>query len=319
MRELLIVLGSVAILAGLEALYFAYRWVADRREADLRRRLRALGKGSTLDATLLRRGRLAASPGLARTLGVLPGSRRLEALLEQADAPLTVAQLLALSAAMAAGAFGLGVALRTGILAPLFPLLAVFVPLLVLMVKRSRRSRRLSEQLPESLDMMSRSLRAGHSLPASFQVVAGEMPQPIAVEFARAYEEQKLGRSLEEAVIQMAGRAPGNGDLQIFAVSTVIQRETGGNLAEILDKIAGTIRERYKFYGKLRALTAEGRASGVVLGALPIGVVLMLSIMNPEYLKKLFDNPVGNGILAFGIVSWLIGLGWIWKLTKMEI
>jgi tight adherence protein B len=318
-REILIVLGSVALLALLEALYFVYRWFADRREAELRRRLRALGQENALDSRLLRRGRLAASPALARTLRALPGGERLEALLEQSDAPLTGAQLLAACGASAGAGFGLAIALRVGVLGWLFPSVAALLPIVVLMTRRSRRSQRLSEQLPEALDMMSRSLRAGHALPASFQVVAGEMPQPIAIEFARAYEEQKLGLSLEQTVVQMAGRAPRNGDLQIFAVSTVIQRETGGNLAEILDKIAGTIRERYKFYGKLRALTAEGRASGVVLGALPIAVIMMLSAMNPEYLRKLFDNPTGNAIFAFAIVSWSVGLLWIWKLTKLEI
>lgn len=319
MREILIVLASVALLALLEALYFVYRWVADRREAELRRRLRALGKERALDPRLLRRGRLAASPALARTLRALPGSERLEALLEQSDAPLTGAQLLAACGASAGAGLGLAGAFGAGMIGLLFPIVAALLPVAVLMSRRARRSRKLSEQLPEALDMMSRSLRAGHALPASFQVVAGEMPQPIAIEFARAYEEQKLGLSLEQTVVQMAGRAPRNGDLQIFAVSTVIQRETGGNLAEILDKIAGTIRERYKFYGKLRALTAEGRASGVVLGVLPIAVIMMLSVMNPMYLRKLFDNPTGNAILAFAILSWSVGLLWIWKLTKLEI
>jgi tight adherence protein B len=319
MREVLIVLGSVALLALLEACYFVYRWYSDRRDAELRRRLRALGKGGELDSRLLRRGRLAGSAGLARTLAAVPGTARLEALLEQADAPLSVAQLISACAAIAAAGFGFAITMRAGVAAPLFPVLGGLAPILFLLARRSKRSHRLSEQLPEALDMMSRSLRAGHSLPSSFQVVAGEMPQPIAIEFARAYEEQKLGRSIEDAVVQMAGRAPGNGDFQIFAVSTVIQRETGGNLAEILDKIAGTIRERYKFYGKLRALTAEGRASGLVLGALPIGVILMLSVMNPNYLGRLFDNPIGNKILAFAVVSWCAGLGWIWKLTKLEV
>ncbi|HEX9052690.1 MAG TPA: type II secretion system F family protein, partial [Anaeromyxobacter sp.] len=193
------------------------------------------------------------------------------------------------------------------------------LPVLLLLARRSRRSRRLSEQLPEALDMMSRSLRAGHALPSAFQVVAGEMPQPIAIEFARAFEEQKLGLSLEQAVVQMSARAPGNGDLKIFAVSAVIQRETGGNLAEILDKIAGTIRERYKFYGKLRALTAEGRASGLVLGALPIGVGALLSTTNPAYFGKLLDNAKGQTILAVAAALWLLGVFSLHRLTKLEL
>ncbi|HYG68202.1 MAG TPA: type II secretion system protein, partial [Anaeromyxobacteraceae bacterium] len=151
MRELLVVLGSIAVLAVLEALYFAYRWFADRREADLRRRLRTIGNGGALDSTLLRRGRIAASPGLARTLRAFPQVRRLETLLEQADAPLTVAQLLSTCAAGAAAGFGVALGLRVGLVAPLFPAIGALLPIALLLAKRSRRSQRLSEQLPEAL------------------------------------------------------------------------------------------------------------------------------------------------------------------------
>jgi tight adherence protein B len=320
MRNVLVVLGSVAVLAALEAAYFALRWLADRRTADLRRRLRAIGKEGALDSVLLRRGRLAATPGLARAVRIVPGATRLEALIEQADAPLSVAQLLAASVAAAGAGLAAAAVLRIGLVGVLLlPAVGALAPILVLLVRRARRSQRLSEQLPEALDMMSRSLRAGHALPSAFQVVAGEMPEPIAIEFARAFEEQKLGLSLEQAVVQMSARAPGNGDLKIFAVSAVIQRETGGNLAEILDKIATTIRERYKFFGKLRAMTAEGKASGLVLGLLPIGVSLLISMTNPAYLSRLFDNPKGQAILAVAIGLWLAGVFSIHRLTKMEI
>ncbi len=117
----------------------------------------------------------------------------------------------------------------------------------------------------------------------------------------------------------MSCRAPGNGDLKIFAVSAIIQRETGGNLAEILEKIAGTIRERYRFFGKLRSLTAEGRVSGIILAALPIGVSLLISITNRGYFVRLFDNEKGQTILAFGITAWLAGIFWLIRLAKMEI
>ncbi len=320
MRLALIILGSIAVLAALETVYFTLRWFADRRSAELRRRLRAVGREGLLDSVLLRRGRLASSPGLAQVLRVVPGATRLEALLEQADVPLTAAQVIVWSAAAAAAALTGALVLRmsrAGV--AVLPLLAAAIPTAALAVRRSRRSGRLSEQLPEALDMMARSLRAGHALPASFQLVAGEMPQPISIEFARAFEEQKLGRSLEQSVAEMSARAPGNGDLKIFAVSTVIQRETGGNLAEILEQIGGTIRERYKFFGKVKALTAEGRVSGVILGALPIGVSFLISILNPHYLGRLVDNPRGQGILLFAVVSWIVGIIWLHRLTKVDL
>ncbi len=320
MRQALIAAVAVALLAALEAAYFFARWISDRRAAELQRRLQAIGRAGTLDSTLLRRGRLGATPAMARLVAAVPGARRLEALLEQADAPLTVAQLLATSILLGIAALGAAALVRSEALVTLaLPLSALWLPTLGLLVRRSRRSQKLSEQLPEALDMMARSLRAGHALPAAFQVVAGEMPQPISVEFARAFEEQKLGRSLEEAVQQMSGRAPGNGDLKIFAVSAVIQRETGGNLAEILEKIAATIRERFRFFGKLRSLTAEGRVSGIILGALPIGVALLISMTNRGYFSRLFDNDKGHAILMFAVVAWLAGIFWIVRLAKMEI
>src|SRR6266545_937177 len=282
MRQALVAAGAVALLAALEAAYFFARWISDRRAAELKRRLQAIGRPGALDSTLLRRGRLAATLGMARFVAAVPGARRLEALLEQADAPFTAAQLLATSLVLGVAVLGAAAVTRADLLVTVaLPLGAASLPTLGLLVRRSRRSHKLSEQLPEALDMMSRSLKAGHALPAAFQVVAGEMPQPISIEFARAFEEQKLGRSLEDAVQQMSARAPGNGDLKIFAVSTVIQRETGGSLAEILGKIAETIRERYRFFGKLRSLTAEGRVSGFILGVLPIGVSFLISTTNP--------------------------------------
>jgi tight adherence protein B len=201
--------------------------------------------------------------------------------------------------------------------AALVPLGAA-IPILQLRISAARRSRALSAQLPDALDTMSRSLRAGHAISAAFQVVASEMPPPIAIEFARAYEEQRLGLSVDAAVQQIAARAPRNGDLQIFAVSIVIQRETGGNLAEILGNIASTVRERFKFKGKLAALTAEGRASALVLAVLPIGVALLVSVLNPGYLTPLWTTPPGRVILVYAIISWFAGLAWLRKMSNLE-
>jgi tight adherence protein B len=145
------------------------------------------------------------------------------------------------------------------------------------------------------------------------------MPDPASVEFARAFEEQRLGLSFDEAVRRMAARSPSNGDVKIFAISAVIQRETGGNLAEILDKIAATIRERYRFHGKVRALTAEGRASAVVVGALPFLVFVILSIVNPKYMGQLFVDPLGNAILAAGAACWIVGQLAMFRLSKVEV
>jgi tight adherence protein B len=317
-RDGVLIIASLALFAALEALLYAVHHSRDRRAAELRRRLQAVGKSATLGPDLLKRARIANDPRVAELVAKLPLAAAAEELLDQAGTSWTVARLyLSSLGAFVTGAV-LGLVLRLGPAALLAGMVAAAAPAIFLRMTAERRSRLLSEQLPDALDTMARSLRAGHAISSAFQVVASEMPQPIALEFARAYEEQRLGLSADAAVRQISERAPRNGDLQIFAVSVAIQRETGGNLAEILGNIAGTVRERFKFKGKLRALTAEARGSTMVLGALPIGVAALVSIMNPGYLTPLASTPQGRGILVYAVVSWLFGLAWLKKMSNLQ-
>ncbi|MES1172067.1 MAG: type II secretion system F family protein, partial [Bacteroidota bacterium] len=196
--------------------------------------------------------------------------------------------------------------------------LGLFLPFAYVNFIRKRRSRKLSEQLPDALDMMARSLRAGHALPSSFKLVSTEMPSPINIEFARAFEEQNLGMPFERAVAQMTKRAPDNRDLKIFAVSVIVQKETGGNLVEIVEKIAETIRARYRFYGKLSTLTAEGRMSSYILAALPILSGIFLAFSNPTYSSLLVTDPLGHLALGYAGATWIVGLLWMRRMTKVE-
>ncbi len=321
MRELLIVLFCLVAIAALEGTRQLLRWSKDRRRGELQRRLQSVVGDPVTGAstTLLRKGKFAANPALDALLRSLPLGTRAEKLLEQADSRLTVAQLFGATALAGCAGLTAGAVLRLGLgIGALLAMAGMIVPYLLLVISGVKRSNKLSEQLPEALEMMSRSLRAGHALTSAFEVVATEMPEPVSIEFGRAFESQRLGLPVDQAIVQMTYRAPGNRDLKIFAVSTVIQRETGGNLAEILGNIAETIRARYRFYGKLRALTAEGRASAVVLGALPVVVALLLRIMNPKYFAVLV-TPTGKLIVAFAIVIWLVGVTWLVSLTKVDI
>ncbi len=319
MRELVAALLAVALVGLLEALYFLWRYLRQRRSDEIRRRLKALQDGEVRGGTvLLRPGRLAGNPLLDELLRNIPWALRLEALLEQADLSLTVLQLLSYCFGLAGFFALLGAAFAGAVAAVSLALIAFVVPLLLVLSARSRRSNKISEQLPDALEMMARALRAGHAISGSFQFVATEMPSPINIEFGRAYEEQRLGRTVEQSVVRMTGRVPNNGDLKIFAVSVIVQKETGGNLTEILENIANTIRARFRFYGKLRALTAEGRMSGMVLAALPLLMVAFLAISNPTYLNALFTTTIGNAFLAYAIGSWLLGLLWMFRLTKVE-
>jgi tight adherence protein B len=309
----------VASFAAAEAIYYLISYFGERRQADLRRRLRQVGVQSESAGALLRASRLARSEQISRMLASNRIFLSLEKLLMQSDVEWTVAALLAYSIVGAFIGLSLGALVRSAAAGVLCLAVGGVVPLLVVMRSRDKRGKEISRQLPEALDMIVRSLRAGHALPTSIKLAAHELPTPIATEFGRAYEETVLGESLEQAVLNTAERVPGNLDLRIFAVALVITKQTGGNLAEMLEKIGTTIRERYKFYGHLRSLTAEGRMSGVILGALPWVVLVAVWLTRRKYLEEFWADPLGKWMAAFGVLQWVVGVVWMKRMTKVEV
>jgi tight adherence protein B len=322
LKILLIGVIAFTAVAVLEALAHTMRFLSDKKRDELKRRLSALGSsdsGGAVVSGLLRRGKLSGSPGMDAFLRSVRLSARLEALLEQTELEMTVAQLLAMCLA------GVVLGLLVGFIADagfmIFVLMALFgfCPIFFVMWKRTQRTNRLSEQLPDALEMMARSLRAGHALSSSFKMVAVEMPTPVSIEFGRAFEAQELGLPFERAVADMTRRAPSNQDLKIFALSVIVQKETGGNLVEIIEKIADTVRQRYKFQGKLRGLTAEGRMSAYVVGGLPFFSLGFMMTCNRAYVMPLFRTQVGHYVLGFAVVMWTLGFTIIKKMTKVKI
>jgi tight adherence protein B len=319
MTKFLIGVSVLALVALFEGLYHAFNFFAERRREDLKRRLHALTQGKDRGPSLLRRSTRSSLPFLDELLRDAPLLPRLETLIEQAEAGTTVVRHLVTSALVGAAIGLVGLVLRGPAVGASFLVLASCIPTVALLIRRQQRSQKLSEQLPNALDMMARSLRAGHALTASFKLVATEMPGPINLEFARAYEEQNLGMSFERAALQMTTRAPFNRDLKIFAVSVIVQKQTGGNLVEILEKLAETIRGRYQFYGKLSALAAEGKMSGVVLGALPVVTGLVIAFVNPKYATALVAEPMGRMFLMYAVGSWFVGLLWLRQMGKVQL
>jgi tight adherence protein B len=183
---------------------------------------------------------------------------------------------------------------------------------------RKRRLGKFGDQLPQAMDLMSQALRAGQSLPAGIQLVGEQMEAPLGPEFRRSFEEQNLGVGLTDTLLDMADRIP-NLDLRFLVTAVVLQRQTGGDLAEILDKIGHLCRERMQIKGQIQALTGEGRISGVVLLALPpvlFGVMLKL---NYEYSMLLFNEPMGNQMLAGALVMQVVGAIWINKIITIKV
>lgn len=243
----------------------------------------------------------------------------LRKMLDQAGLSWSPTQFLMLSLILGAVSTGACVAFRAPIwTVPLAGLSAASAPLLLIIFKRKRRLSKFGAQLPEALELISRALRAGHSLGAGFNLVGDEMAEPIRSEFARCYEEQNLGVPLEDAIQSMTVRVP-NLDLKFFATAITLQRQTGGDLAEILDKIGHLIRERFKIFGQIQALTGEGRLSGVVLLALPPVLFLVMYKLNADYVMVLFRDEIGKKMLAFAIVMQVIGAYVIKKIINIKV
>ncbi len=196
---------------------------------------------------------------------------------------------------------------------------AVFVlPLLVLVVKRKRRINRLMEQLPDVFELISQALRAGHALASGIHLVSEQMPDPAGTEFARVYQEQNLGIRIEKALKNMADRIDIL-DFRFFVTAVQIQRQTGGDLAEVLDKIGTVIRDRIHLFGQVKALTAEGRLSGWTLLALPMLVFVAETQVNPDYAGMLIYDETGRMMLFAAIVMQLMGMAMIRKIVNIKV
>jgi tight adherence protein B len=239
--------------------------------------------------------------------------------LDQADSPITVSKFLLISGVLAGAGALLGMLVRVPMM--FLPLIAITfgaLPLFWLYLRRRRRLARFAKQLPEALELISRALRAGHSLASGFNLVAEEMGEPICREFSRAYEGQNLGKPLDEALEEMTDRVP-NLDLRFFATAVILQRQTGGDLAEILDKIGYIVRERFKIWGQVQALTGEGRLSGLVLLALPPALFVAMWRLNPDYCMMLFTDPMGHQMLAVAVALQVVGALVIRKIVNIKV
>ncbi|OWK41639.1 type II secretion system F family protein [Fimbriiglobus ruber] len=238
--------------------------------------------------------------------------------IEQADANIKPGALFGIGLVGAVVLGLVGAWMVNPYVAPVTALGGLTAPFIWLFMKRTSRLKNFAAQLPDAMELVARALRAGHSLAAGMHVVADEMPAPVSKEFGRVYEEQNLGIPLEEALKNMCDRVP-NLDLKFFVTSVAIQRQTGGDLAEILDRIGYVIRERFKILGQVKALTAEGRLSGIVLVALPIGLFLLMLWMKPDYVALLWKDPIGVKMSIGAVVLMLIGSYSIKKIIDIKV
>lgn len=253
---------------------------------------------------------------------VLAKSRRGSAfgrLIEQAGLQVSASSVLLASIALGAvGATGLGVAIRQPWAMLAGAVVGCAAPPLYLRYRRSARLARFEEQFPEALDLMSRALRAGHALTTAMSMVADEAPHPVGQEFRRSFDEQNFGLPLKDALNNLAERMPLL-DVRFFVTAVLIQRETGGNLSEILENLAHVVRERFKILRQVRVYTAHGRLTGYVLMGLPAALAIVLSFINPEHMNLLFREPMGQTMLTGAIVLQIIGYVWVKRVVKIEV
>ncbi len=271
------------------------------------------------DKLIRRRAAETAAGSLAAYVAGMSITAKLQRVLDQANIDWTASRTLI-------NLFAASVLLTCGLIFAQFsPFLAlaggagVFVmPLLYLLRRRKKRMRKLVEQLPDAFELMSQALRAGHSLASGIQLVSEQMPDPIGTEFGRVFHEQNLGIKIEEALLSMADRC-GQLDVRFFVTAVLIQRTTGGDLAEVLDKMGSVVRDRIHLMGAVMALTAEGRLSGWVLLALPVMVFFVTLYVNPDYAGMLLHDPQGRLMLFAAVAMQLMGMAMIKKIVNIKV
>jgi len=272
-----------------------------------------------VEVQLARRELLSEIPSVNRALVRIQSALRLKRVLDQADLHITVTRLLMLSA-MAGLLAALAVSMLTisMLLVGAAGLAATAVPFMHVFYKRRQRLNAFLEALPDTLELMSRALQAGHAFAESLHMVATEMPEPIATEFRKTYDEQNLGLSLKLALDNLAERIPLL-DLRLCITAIMIQRETGGNLAEILEKVGHTIRERFRILEDLKTLTTSSRLSAWILCGIPIFVALAVTVINPEYMSVLWYDPRGHYLILIASCMQLSGMLVVRWILKIKI
>lgn len=204
------------------------------------------------------------------------------------------------------------------IFAVVLGLMAASLPLLNLMFKEHKRAIKFEEQLPEALDFIARALKAGHGISSAISMVGEELPNPVGPEFKVTSDQINFGLSFNDALANLASRVR-SGDLNFLVTSLVIQRDTGGNLSELLGLISKTIRERLKLKGKVRVLASEGKTSGVVLTSLPFVLGFLLYLINPDYVARLWHTPTGISMLTASFIMIPLGILWMWKIVQIKV
>jgi tight adherence protein B len=313
----------VAVALGTVSLVLIVEWIGEQaRKRRMVGELRAIaneGFEKVGPGGQIFRSAILESPWLRPIASHMPALQDAELLLQQAQVSWSLPTLLLLSLgiALASGLSGL-VLTRSFLVALPFAVIGAAAPTLYVRWRRNRRIAMFEELLPESIDLVGRALRAGHPLSSGFKMAADDGTEPVAGEFRRVFEEQRFGLPLQDSLLGMADRI-NLVDVRILVTAIMVQREVGGNLAEILDNLAAVIRARFTIRRQIRVYTAQGRMTGYLLALLPFMLFGLLYMINPEYMAVLFTDPIGKILVAVAILLQLAGFFWIRKIVNIEI
>lgn len=317
-------LAALCISALVWGLYELWRQYLDPRPKALAQRLQAAtpaGPEVLAEPALKLRPRrmLSQWEWAERRLQTLPGVNTFDHFLLQTGLALSLAQALSLAAGLVLLALALGSSLGWPALLSL--VVAVLGPLLLIAFLQQRRSQRMaliSQALPDALDLMARSMQAGHAFTSALQVAAKDCPPPLSHELRAVFEEINFGISVAQALQGLAMRVASD-DVRYFVVAVIIQSETGGNLAEILKNTAHLIRERQKILGVVRVLSAEGRISALILSLLPFVLAALMALLNPGFISRLWTDPMGLQLVYVSLALMAIGILWMWRLIQIRV
>ena len=313
--------GFLAVVLLLEGgfLLWSTNRSAEAKRMQERLRLLSTGERLSLDSQLLKADLLKKLPAAYRMFLGVQRLQRLDRVLLQSGLKRTVAGFLGATLAFALG----GLLLCTFLPLPWWTApvgAAVFgaLPGLQVIMARKKRLGAIERQLPDALDLMSRALRAGHAFPSALQMTGDEGPQPIAGEFRTTFDEVNYGVPMQDALTNLATRVPIT-DLRFFVIAVSIQRETGGNLTELLDKLAAIIRARFKLLGMIRVLASEGKLSAWILSALPFVLMALINFINPKFMSLLWTDPAGLIAVYISLSLMVLGIFWMWRIIQIRV
>ena len=314
----------IAVLCILEGIILLLKNKWDPEARRVKRQLKTLSYEAEnpenhQGTDITRKRALSSIPSFHTMLARIPHLSRIDNLLIQSNFKYPTSVFLLSSLLLAfIGFYGAHFMFKTLFLSLPAAVLFCLLPYFAVSVKKRQRMRKFERQLPDALDLVARSLRAGHAFSGGLQMVADEFDEPLGIEFQRTVAQINFGLGIEQALKALANRIDCP-DLKFFAVSVIIQRESGGNLAEILENISSLIRGRFKLRGKIRTLTAEGKLSAAILIGIPFFIAFALSFINPEYIRVLFTDATGKILVAAALIMMGLGIVWMTKMITLKV